>query len=231
MSAQPDELERKVHGAAAHRGPEPEILAQVERLAREGKKAYEIAELLMISPQRFYDQLRAYPQLAETYGRALGEYQTEVEAVLNRAIRDYDADPHLAVSTAKFILPHRFKGWQDRQVIEQHGDVTVHGTVEHEVDVKAWSTPERIAALAQMADELGLVPAAVETPKEQPPPTPQPERPSTELVVQQRLDPARRYDGDDGEDDHEHYGLAHNRKFCFRCNRYRSEPWPLWGEQ
>jgi hypothetical protein len=220
MSAQPDEISKPVHGAAAGNGaPLPEEQQMVVEKVRRGFSLYECAPLPGVSYQTAYGWCSRYPGFGRAVAEATAEYQERLLKPVNRLIDLGADDDNWVEPAAKMglqVLGRRFPGWHEKHQIQ--GDVEAHVTVEP-TPVADWSQPERIGALLQMAAELGLtgLPAAEAQAAE--PPTPTPEPPTTEQVVQQRLDPPPC----------EHVASPTNRWMCGRCPAVRSpgsDPFP-----
>lgn len=213
MSAQPDEIAE----APALGGPLPEVQQMVVEKIRAGFSLYECAPLIGVSYQTAYGWLQKYPAFAHAVAVAAAEYQERLLKPVNRLIDLGADDDNWVEPAAKMglqVLGRRFPGWHEKHQIQQ--DVEAHVTVEP-TPVADWSTPERIAALVQMAAEIGIKAPAATEPRAAEPPTPAP--PTTEVVVQQRLDPPPC----------EHVASPTNRWICGKCGAMRSpgsDPFP-----
>lgn len=230
MSAQPDEIERRpVHGAAASDGePLPEVQQMMVEKIRRGFSLYECAPLAGVRYQTAYGWCSRYPAFGKAVAEAAAEYEERLLKPVNRLIdlgAEDDAWVEPAAKMGLQVLSRRFPGWHEKHQIQQ--DVEVHTDAERDPAERAaeWSTADRIRAVYEMYHELGLDQlAGTEKAAVEPAAVEQHERPSTELVVQQRHDPqAARHDGCD------HVGLQHNRHVCAKCGAASSVPFKLWA--
>jgi hypothetical protein len=213
--------ERELHGAATGNGaPLPEVQQIAVEYLRKGFSLYECAPKLGVSYQTAYGWMQRYPEFGLACAEAVAEYQERLLKPINALIDRHDEE-EFVVPAARMgldVLRRRYRGWQDRAVVEQ--DVQVAGTVQHEVSVADWSTPERVRAVVGIYRELGLAELADEQPVLEPP--------ATTAVVQQRNDPAAALPATDGDcEDGVHVGRLENRRFCARCDLYSSQPFPL----